>query len=250
MWGLPHIARQSRGDDMIAGVSKETVVITGANRGIGLALVARYLTAGWRVFATSRNPDRSEALSRLSRERTSLKIFTLDVTDGDAVERFRALVADEVVDVLINNAGILGGRRQGVGGMDYAAWRQALEVNTIAPFRMATALLPNLARTRRPRVVTLSSQMGSLARKSSGDYAYRSSKAAVNKVMQTLAVELEREGVIVCPVHPGWVRTDMGGSGGTLSPEESANGLYGLIASLTMAHSGRFWTWDGKEHPW
>jgi NAD(P)-dependent dehydrogenase (short-subunit alcohol dehydrogenase family) len=134
--------------------------------------------------------------------------------------------------------------------MDYAEWLRTLEVNALAPFRLATALLPNLRLARRPRVVALSSQMGSLHRQSVGAFAYRSSKAALNKVMQVLALELSADGIVVCPVHPGWVRTDMGGASADISAPESAAGLAQLIDALTPAQSGRFWTWDGREHPW
>jgi len=128
---------------------------------------------------------------------------------------------------------VYGGDRQDLGDMDYEAWRAAIEVNTIAPFRMVSAFRENLARASRPRVITISSQMGALNRKSKGAHAYRSSKAAVNKLMQVLALDLKDDGIIVCPVHPGYVRTD-----------------FTLTESLSMQQSGRFWTWQGDEHPW
>jgi NAD(P)-dependent dehydrogenase (short-subunit alcohol dehydrogenase family) len=134
--------------------------------------------------------------------------------------------------------------------MSYGSWMEVLEVNVLGPFRVTVALLPNLRASTNPRVVTLSSIMGCLSRKSAGYYAYRSSKAAVNKVMQLLANELAGEGVIVCPVHPGWVQTDMGGLDAELPVHESAQGLIRLIDALTLEHSGRFWQWDGTELPW
>ena len=225
----------------------ETIVVTGANRGIGLALTRELAQAGKRVVAACRAPNRARELAALA---GAVEVRELDVADEGSVARFVASLAGEAVDVLVNNAGVGGGSHQAVRDMDYAAWREALEVNTIAPFRLATALLPNLRRSNRPRIVAVSSQMGSLHRKSAGMYAYRSSKAALNKVMQVLAVELEREGIVVCPVHPGWVRTGMGGPGAELSVDESAKGLAQWIESLGLEHSGRFWTWDGREHPW
>ena len=144
----------------------------------------------------------------------------------------------------------MGGDRQSIDDMDYSAWVEAFEVNTLAPFRLITAFRPNLQLSKHPRAITLSSQMGSLNRKSKGSHAYRSSKAAVNKVMQVLSMELEDDGIVVCPVHPGWVRTDLGGSAADISVEESAAGLIDLIGSLTMKQTGRFWTWEGEEHPW
>jgi NAD(P)-dependent dehydrogenase (short-subunit alcohol dehydrogenase family) len=225
----------------------ETVVITGANRGIGLALTRRFLEAGRRVIATCRHPDGFE----FSDDRSNLELVKLDVTDGEALSRFVSDLSGEVVDVLLNNAGVIGGDTQNVDDVDYDAWREAFEVNTLAPFRLAVALRANLQRSRRPRVVTVSSQMGSLERKSGpGNYAYQGSKAAVNKVMQALALEFHGDGIVVCPVHPGWVRTDMGGPSADISAEESASGLFGLIERLTIDDTGQFWTWDGKRHPW
>jgi NAD(P)-dependent dehydrogenase (short-subunit alcohol dehydrogenase family) len=226
---------------------RETIVITGASRGIGLALTAELARAGKRVIAACRAPGRASALTALAGK---VDVRELDVVDEASVARFAASLAGETVDVLVNNAGVGGGTHQGIADMDYAAWRDAFEVNPIAPFRLSVALLANLRGSARPRVVALSSQMASLQRRSSGAYAYRSSKAALNKVMQVLAVELEGEGIVVCPVHPGWVRTDMGGRGAELAAPESAQGLHALIESLRPEHSGRFWTWDGREHPW
>jgi NAD(P)-dependent dehydrogenase (short-subunit alcohol dehydrogenase family) len=226
----------------------ETVLITGANRGIGLELTKRFLETERQVIATSRDPQRSRELCALSSPR--LTVAALDVVDSDSTFRLQSDLSGQTIDILVNNAGVLGGDRQGVDDMDYAAWIRTFEVNTIAPFRLATAFRPNLCRSDRPRIVALSSQMGSLQRQSVGSYAYRSSKAALNKVMQVLSLELRSEGIVACPVHPGWVRTEMGGSEADISVDESAAGLVTLIDSLTLDHSGRFWTWEGKEHPW
>lgn len=226
----------------------ETVLITGANRGIGLGLAQRFLHGGWNVLATCRKPQAAKALKSLGPER--LRVHALDVTDAKAVSALCAALDNVCIDVLINNAGIIGGEERTAGELDYAAWLRTLEVNTLAPVRLTAGLLPNLRRSRRARVLTLSSQMGSLALNSPGYYAYRSSKAAVNKAMQVLALELAPAGIVVCPVHPGWVRTDMGGAQGELSVEQSAAGIFDLVGSLTSEQSGRFWTWAGDEHPW
>ncbi len=229
----------------------ETVLITGAGRGLGLELTKLFLGNGRRVLATYRGiaiPDQLRELGRGAD--AALRALRLEITDGASVTALRNELSGDVIDVLINNAGTTGGDHQDLGDMDYAAWLGAFEVNTVAPFRLAVALLDNLRRSDRPRIVTLSSQMGSLHRKGTGSHAYRTSKAAVNKVMQVLALELAGDGIIVCPVHPGWVRTDMGGPMGEISVNESAAGLVALIESLTPEHSGRFWTWEGMEHPW
>lgn len=227
----------------------ETALITGANRGIGLELARQFLSSGIQVIATCRDPDQSTALNNLASQ-GPLVVHKLEITDETSVLRLQSQLDKQPIDILINNAGVMGGDRQSLEDMDYAAWAEAFATNTMAPFRIITALLENLKRSKRPRAITLSSQMGSLNRKSKGSHAYRSSKAAVNKVMQVLSMELEAHEIVVCPVHPGWVRTDMGGSAADISVEESAAGLCRLINSLTMEHSGRFWTWEGEEHPW
>ena len=226
----------------------ETVLVTGANRGIGLELSRRFLESKRQVIATSRDLEHSAELGALSSP--DLTVERLDVTDSASISRLRSKLSGHTIDILVNNAGVFGGEHQGIDDMDYAAWIRTFEVNTIAPFRLATAFRPHLCRSNRPRVVALSSQMASLHRQSVGSHAYRSSKAALNKVMQVLSLELRPQGIVVCPVHPGWVRTEMGGSEADISIGESAEGLVALIDSLTLEHSGRFWTWEGKEHPW
>jgi NAD(P)-dependent dehydrogenase (short-subunit alcohol dehydrogenase family) len=224
-----------------------TVIITGAGRGIGLELARVYAKAGFSVIGCARLP--TPALNDLAAAH-DVRVEELEVTSSSSLARFCQRLGGAPVDILINNAGVIGGEHQSLTDMDYDAWREALEVNTIAPFRVTTALLANLERAQVAKVITLTSQMGSLARKSVGSFAYRSSKAAANKVMQVMAQELQGRGIVVCPVHPGWVRTDMGGAGAAISAEESAAGLFRLIGRLTMDDTGRFWTWDGQEHAW
>jgi NAD(P)-dependent dehydrogenase (short-subunit alcohol dehydrogenase family) len=230
----------------------ETVLITGANRGIGLELTRQYLKRQTRVLAACRTPESAQSLSELKQSNPeTLKIYPLEVTDDNSVKALADALRNESIDVLINNAGISGGERQDIREMDYSRWALTLAVNTISPFRVTVALLDNLRRSRKPRIITLSSQLGSMLRPTStGNYAYRSSKAAVNKVMQGLAVDLHSENIIVCPVHPGWVQTDMGGSKADLTVQESASGLIRLIDRLELSDSGHFLKWNGEEHPW
>ncbi len=228
----------------------QTIVISGANRGIGLALTRQFLQAGHHVVAGCRQPAHAAELHKLTAA-YSLEIIELDVGAADSVSLFCQQLGTRAVDVLINNAGVMGGEHQGVHDMDYAAWLHTFEINTLAPFRLATSLIPNLKLAPQPRVLTISSQMGAFGlQMGTGRYAYRTSKAAVSKVMQVMAQELASDNIIVCPLHPGWVQTDMGGPGATISAEESATGIFKLINNLTMAQSGRFWCWDGNEHVW
>ncbi len=228
----------------------ETILITGANRGIGLELAKKFLGAGQAVIATCRDPENAGELAEPSAGHPTLSIEQLDVCDQTSVDALAAKLDGATIDVVINNAGIMGGGRQIISDLDYAAWTDTFEVNTIAPFRVAEAFLPHLKRSSRPRLVTISSQMGALSRESRGAYIYRSSTAAVNKVMQVMALDLRGDGIIVCPVHPGWVRTDMGGPTADISPEESAEGLFNLINRLTIDDTGKFFQWNGNEHSW
>jgi NAD(P)-dependent dehydrogenase (short-subunit alcohol dehydrogenase family) len=229
----------------------ETILVTGANRGIGLEFVAQYLNLGKRVIASCRNPDDARMLSILRESHAeSLRVVRLDVRDEASLNTLVQTLEGEPLDVLINNAGIKGGSQQDARGIDFREWTNAFEVNTIAPCRITLALVANLRLSPRPRVITLSSQMGSLQRISSGYYAYRSSKAAVNKVMQLLAQDLRAYGIVACPVHPGWVQTDMGGAEAELTVQESVSSLIELIDGLTLSRSGRFLKWNGEEHPW
>ena len=161
----------------------ETVVITGANRGIGLALTRRFLRAGKRVVATCRNPDTLQ----VSEDRANLDVAKLDVADGEAVSTFVSELSGEVVDVLLNNAGVIGGDVHSVDDVDYDAWREAFEVNMLAPFRLAVTLRANLQRSARPRVVTVSSQMSSLDRKGSESYRVSRRPNSLNQATSACA---------------------------------------------------------------
>ena len=227
----------------------ETVLISGANRGLGLALTERFAKAGWKVIAGCRNPGTAAALAALQAQ-FEVQICKLDVTNPDDIAQLADQLGAEPIDALINNAGILDSNRTDISEIGDDEWRQIFAINSIAPVRMALAFKGHLKRSPNPRIVTVSSEMGSLNRSLDGAIAYRASKAAVNKAMQALATNFASDGITVCPIHPGWVRTDMGGAQAAISPEESASGIFDLTTSLTKEMSGRFWTWDGTEHPW
>lgn len=228
----------------------ETILITGAGRGLGLALAATCLAHGHSVIATARRPDAPALLDLVSRHSGQVTLLPLEVTDPSSVASLSQSLGDRTVDVLVNNAGIIGPARQSTLDMDFEGFLQTLAVNTLAPLRVSQAVLPNLRRSARPRILTLSSRMGSLSMATSDRIAYRASKAAVNRVMRGLATDLAADGIAVACAHPGWVRTDMGGSSADLSIEESVGGLYALLAGLTMAGTGRFFNYDGADHPW
>ena len=227
----------------------EMFVVTGANRGIGLELTRQILNSNRCVIATCRSPQAADDLNQLKKN-TNLTVVPLEVTNENSINEFCSQLSGQVIDVLINNAGEMGSEQQTLASMDFDAWLQTFKINTIAPFQITTALLENIKKSERPRVISISSQMGSLNRMSTGSYAYRSSKAALNKVMQVMANELNEQGIIVCPVHPGWVKTDMGGIGADITVAQSAGGLIKLIDKLELEHSGRFWKYNGEEHAW
>ena len=154
------------------------------------------------------------------------------------------------IDALINNAGIIGPNRQSTRDMDFDGFAQTLAVNTIAPLAVAQAFLPHLQRSAKPRLLTVSSMMGSMSHARSDRIAYRASKAAVNKVMQGLATDLAPLGIAVVSLHPGWVRTDMGGAGADISAHESAEGILRIAETLDMRRTGQFLNWDGNVISW
>ena len=233
-----------------------SVLITGANRGLGLEFAAQYLADGWHVCAACRQPQSAAKLQRLAKGLAKdkvdrIKILAMDVTDQASIARAAAALGDAPIDLLINGAGIMGEPNQNVGNVDYLAWSHVLEVNTLGPLRVVEAFVDHLARSERKLVVTITSGMGSLADNTSGGWiAYRSSKAAVNMVMRSAAIELTPRGISCVLVNPGWVRTDMGGASAPLSPTESVAALRQLIGRLGPAESGKFFHYDGREFPW
>jgi NAD(P)-dependent dehydrogenase (short-subunit alcohol dehydrogenase family) len=225
------------------------VLITGANRGIGLALVKAYAGRRDKVLAAIRSTsDRAELDAFAATQPKWVEIIEMDVADPAEIGRARRKLEAEPIDVLINNAGIGGPERQSATDMDYDGLAEAFGINTIAPLRVANAFLPNV-KAAKGKIVTLSSQMGATGA-SSDSLAYRVSKQAVNRLMRALATELKPQGVPVLIVHPGWVKTDMGGDGAPLTPEESASQMLKLIDKFDLASTGRFLAWNGKELAW
>ena len=230
----------------------ETVLITGANRGIGLELASRYAAAGNRVLACCREPATATKLQALAKSRKGLTIHGVHVADGKSVAALATEVRTAPIDILINNAGMSGpdGAKQSLANMDFDGWSETFAVNTMAPLRMVQTFRRNLKAGKNPRAITITSQMGALSLNMPVMFAYCSSKAAVNKVMRMASVELAADGIAVGLIHPGWVRTDMGGSGADISVEDSAAGIISVIANLTLADTGSFKKWNGEDHPW
>jgi NAD(P)-dependent dehydrogenase (short-subunit alcohol dehydrogenase family) len=228
------------------------ILITGANRGLGFEFARQYATDGWRVIAACRNPTTASELRRLAQDRRGrLKVVAMDVTDAESVKNAATQLKDVAIDVLINSAGIAGVPGQKTGNVDYESWAHVFDVNTMGPLRVLESFCDHIAGSERRLVVTITSGMGSLADNTSGgSIAYRSSKAAVNMVMRSAAIDLAPRGITCVLVNPGWVRTDMGGPTAPLSPQESVTAIRRLIATFGPNQSGKFYNYDGREHPW
>jgi NAD(P)-dependent dehydrogenase (short-subunit alcohol dehydrogenase family) len=227
------------------------VLISGANRGIGLALATLYAQRGDTVYACCRTPGKAAELHALSRTH-SVNVIPLDVGDEPSVAALASQLGGASIDTLINNAGVSGGpsELQTATRMDFAAWSEALNVNTLGPVRLMQALLPALRRARSPKVMNITSQLGAISLDMAFSLGYSASKAALNKFMRLAAIELKREGIAVGLVHPGWVQTDMGGPSAHITPTASAAGIADVIDQLSLNNTGGFWKWNGSRHEW
>jgi NAD(P)-dependent dehydrogenase (short-subunit alcohol dehydrogenase family) len=227
------------------------VLITGASRGIGLELARQYAASGDRVFACARTPAKADALIDIaSKARGEVSIMQLDVGDGSSIAAAARDLAEVPIDILLNNAGVSGGSHQSLDDMDFGNWADTMNVMVMGPFRVAQAFLPNLGRASQPKIMTVTSQIGASTWPYGGYYAYASAKAALNRVMQVLAIDLKAKNIAVALIHPGWVKTDMGGPKADITPEESASGIRRVIAGISLADSGKFYKWNGDIHPW
>ena len=225
--------------------SSPTVLITGANRGLGLEFARQYKEAGWQVIGTARKPDSATDLRELG-----VTVLQLDVTDDDSVAGLAENLSGQPIDMLINNAGILP-MQDNLPEASIETFERILDVNTVGPLRVTQALLTNLAKGDRKTIVNISSGLGSIAQNESGRfYGYRESKSALNMFSRTLAAELRSDGFIVVAMDPGWVQTDMGGPNATLTPAQSITGMRSVIDSLTVEDSGTYRRHDGATVPW
>ncbi|HEX2572464.1 MAG TPA: SDR family oxidoreductase [Polyangia bacterium] len=226
-------------------------LVTGANRGIGLEFVRQLAARGDTVEAVARRPERSPLLLELAQRSPALvRLHTADVTNDYNVRALAGEFEGVGIDVLVNNAGVMG-RLAPLAEIDLEDVMHTFAVNAVSPLRLARALLPALRRGQARRIVHITSKMGSIDdNKSGGAYGYRMSKAALNMASRSLANDLRGEEMVSAVLHPGWVKTDMGGPGAMISTEESVRGLLRVMDGLTLAHSGRFFSYAGEEVPW
>ncbi|MBT8054788.1 MAG: SDR family oxidoreductase [Xanthomonadales bacterium] len=222
-----------------------TVLITGANRGLGLEFARQYAAEGWKVIGTARKPKQADELTALS-----VEIAQLDVADQASIDALAKSLEGRPIDLLINNAGIFP-RVNKIEEINFDDYSRTLAVNTLGPVRVTRALLPNLRLGEQKKIVNITSRLGSIALNTSGVfYGYRESKAALNMFTKTLAIELGPEGFTCLTIHPGWVKTDMGGANANLTPQVSISGMRAVIRKLGPAETGTYWSYSGEAVPW
>lgn len=222
-----------------------TILITGASRGLGLEFSKQFVNDGWDVIATCREPEEAKLLRQIA----VANIHQLDVDDQDSVESLKNTLGNLQIDVLLNNAGIIG-QREGFGRIDYRSWNEAMSTNVFGPIRIAETFEENVLSSQDKKMVFITSRMGSISGASPNAYVYRSSKAALNMAVKCMSLELVAKGVTTLLFHPGHVQTDMGGNSAPLTPSESVTGMKQQILKCTKFQNGRFLNYDGTEIPW
>ncbi|WP_420404114.1 SDR family oxidoreductase [Nisaea sp.] len=222
-----------------------TVLITGANRGIGLELARAYAADGWEVIGTCRKPDVASALKAVG----GVEVLPLDVTDAASVAALSKTLQGRKIDLLLNNAGV-NYRSGTLAEIDYDLWARTMDANVFGPMRVCDALTNNVLASDRKQMAFISSKMGSIAECGGGSYTYRSSKTALNMAVKCLSLEFAGKGLTALMFHPGHVRTDMGGASAPVLPTESAAGIKSVLDGATASDNGRFYNYDGTALPW
>jgi NAD(P)-dependent dehydrogenase (short-subunit alcohol dehydrogenase family) len=228
------------------------ILITGANRGIGLEMVQYSMEQGWRVFACCRNPNNADNLFDVAKQSNGqISVHIADMQELSTLQALSYELRNDAIDMLINNAGVYGSNKNKFGSVDADSWIQAFQVNSIAPLKMVEAFSEQLRMGKRKLVACMSSKMGSMADNGYGNsYIYRSSKAALNAVVKSLSIDLKEQGIITVALHPGWVKTEMGGPDAEISTRECVERLFSHLLQLSIEDSGRFIDIDGSDIPW
>ncbi|MGL6312576.1 SDR family oxidoreductase [Vibrio sp. WXL103] len=227
-----------------------TVLITGANRGLGLEFVRQYLDKGWKVLAACRAPQQASQLLELSTV-GHVELLKLDVTSEKDINELGKTLEGRAIDHLILNAGVLGDECAKLGEMTQSKWLEVLNVNAVAPALLIQALRENVAASEHKTIVGISTRVASIGDNGSGNmYSYRTSKAALNQILVSAAKNLTEQGVKTVAVHPGWVQTDMGGQDATFTPQESVAGIISVAESITLETSGSFRVFNGSAIEW
>ena len=228
-----------------------TILVTGANRGLGIEFVEQYINEGNDVIATYRNENSSMDLIEMGNERSNLKLLQLDVSSNKSLNSFAENLGDSPIDIFINNAGVYGPRNSSFGNVDEENWIPAIKINAIAPILLTQLIIKNIRSGADKKLIYITSKMGSIDdNKGGGAYVYRSSKTALNAVVKSLSVDLENEGMTVALIHPGWVKTDMGGPNALIDKDTSVRGMIEVISNLDISSTGNFYNYDGSIIPW
>ena len=222
-----------------------TIMITGASRGLGLEFARQFYSEECRVIATCRNPKKANELNSIG----DIDVHSLDVTDDKSVANLADKLRGENIDILINNAGVIG-QRDGFGRLDYDIWAETMDTNVFGPMRVAEAFRDNVMNSEKKQMIFITSRMGSITEAVPNAYVYRSSKAALNMAVKCLSAELGEQGLIAVLFHPGHVQTDMGGQAAPVTPRKSIEGMKNQIVALTRDDNGRFLSYDGHQIPW
>ncbi len=228
------------------------ILITGANRGIGLEMVRYAMEQGWRVFACCRNPHNADSLFSIAKlSNGQISVHIADMQELSTIQALSYELRNDPIDMLINNAGIYGSDKNTFGAVDVDSWLQAFQINCIAPLKMVEAFSHQLEMSQNKLVACISSKMGSMADNGYGSsYIYRSSKAALNAVVKSLSIDLKQKNIVSVALHPGWVKTEMGGDNAEISTRESVEKMLTILSTLTIKDSGRFIDIDGSDIPW
>ena len=226
-----------------------TVLVTGASRGVGAELVKQYAAEGAEVIACVRDAAAAPGLEGVQGK---VRILQMDTGEPTSIMAAAEEVGEQPIDVLINNAGAVGGNpaKQVLDDLDLVEWHRTLNVNTIGPVFVAKEFKANLVASGDGKLLNVTSQLAASTWPFGGMYIYSTTKAALSKASQILALDWKEEPITVALMHPGWVRTDMGGPNADISAEESAAGIRAVVAGLTKEDSGKFYKWNGEIHPW
>jgi NAD(P)-dependent dehydrogenase (short-subunit alcohol dehydrogenase family) len=222
-----------------------TFLVTGANRGLGLEFVKQLQAKGYKVIGTARKPERATELKA-----TGARVEQLDVASPSSVQALAEALKGVPIDVLINNAGMAIREDSSLETLDFDAMESTLQVNSLGPLRVTQALLPNLKAGEEKTIINITSRLGSIELSTGGLYSYRTSKTALNQINKIISVELAAQGFTSIVMHPGWVKTDMGGAGATLAIPESIAGMLAVIERLSVDQTGKFYSFNGEELPW
>lgn len=229
----------------------QTILVTGANRGLGLEFVRQYSEQGHRILACCRSPNTATDLQALSANNKNIETYRLDVTNGQQIHALAQQLADQSIDIVINNAGVIGVKDRMFGDLTADEWLSVLAVNTVAPALITQAFVDHVARSASKLICVITSFLGSIAETHDDYYCYyRSSKAALNMTMRALSSQLLARQIKVAILHPGWVKTDMSGPNAPMEPVDSIRGMRQVLDQFTLEQSGRFWNHQGKELLW